>query len=254
MERSNIWTDFKHELGYATASIQYIELLVRMGASEHNDDININNVCSYAKKYGLSVSALPSSFQLQIVNNYIVQIHSCVEHFLNNFRCLVGSPTYKKDDYDPKTGNRLQWTLIHSCLLDDENKRLYYICNYYRLLRNVVIHKGEITSEIKDALSKAVTARDKSILFSACKLQAPNNSQCLCFDDQVLFARAAKQLLGKIYYDSQYNWSEIINYEDADIKRITQKYTSDYVKRKIRISHYLKNYYPVPKTGLPINL
>ena len=74
LERRNIWTEFNNELGFSTASIQYIELTQRIAVKEHEIDLNGSEIIDTAKQYGLSVSELPNNIKLRIASNYIIQI------------------------------------------------------------------------------------------------------------------------------------------------------------------------------------
>ena len=90
----NIWTSFKNELGFATASIQYSELSFRVLNAEHKEEIKGRSLAEFARKYSLSVSTAPDDMGIRLIGNYIIQIHSCVERFLYSYHGLVGSSTY----------------------------------------------------------------------------------------------------------------------------------------------------------------
>lgn len=246
MERKNIWTEFKNELGFTTASIQYIELTCRIAAEEHKTDLSGQSMVDIAKKHGLSISMLPKDIQSRIASNYIIQIHSCVNRFLNDFKQLVGSPVYQLEC--PKKEDILTWTANKSLLKKTENdKILINICNYYRLLRNAIIHKGEDSNELRIAYSNAKKAKTG-------KLKAINKIEDVCFDDQVLFARSARSLLERIYTQSNYDWKKIIDHEQQKIKEIELRYQNDKEQQMVHTNNYLKRFYPVPKSGVPIDL
>lgn len=151
---NNIWTQFKNELGYVTASIQYTELALRMSKGEHSSELAPTNIVKTAKQYGLSVSAIPEDFGRRIVGSYIIQVHCCVENFLDNFHKLVGSPTYKLS-YDRNKDDHLHWTMKNALGTHSVDYDVYYrICNYYRLLRNEIIHfDGKEDASLKAAFS-----------------------------------------------------------------------------------------------------
>ena len=137
---NNIWTQFKNELGYVTASIQYTELALRISKKEHGTELEPANIVKTARRFGLSVSEIPEDFGRRIVGSYIIQVHSCVEEFLDHFHKLIGSPTYKlsydkKDDY-------LHWTMINALGVHSIHYDVYYrICDYYRLLESAPKHQ-----------------------------------------------------------------------------------------------------------------
>lgn len=250
-QKKNIWTDFKNELGYVNASAQYIELVCRIAVAEHGHELHGSNLSVEAKKYGLSVSVLPEDIESRIASNYIIQIHSCIEAFLNNFQNLTGSPVNninENDVYNPNKENRLHWVMRHSIPVQtDRDKELYYICDYYRLLRNVIIHKGKITTDYKAAYSK-VKNMDTG------RLNALNGLEKICFDDQVLFSRAAHDLLERIFKDSKYDWDLILKSEEERIKEFTKSYDNNPDRINKHINNYLRRYYPIPEDGISFTI
>ena len=64
------------------------------------------------------------------------------------FKDLPGSPTKRKGYKPEKDKNRLQWTLKH-CYgsIDGAVGELYNVCNYYRLVRNKIVHGGSEDTE-----------------------------------------------------------------------------------------------------------
>ena len=178
----NIWTKFTKEIGYATSSIQYIELASRIAYKNEIENIKDGKIIELAKEYGLSLSCFPEDITSCIASNYIIHIQSCVESFLMDFKGLVGSPVYLKDDYNPEKTNRLKWTIDHAQIAQtDEVKDLYNICNYYRLLRNKFVHPGKQSQDLKNAYSLLRN-------FEKGKLKALADIDTICFDDQVLFS------------------------------------------------------------------
>lgn len=73
----NIWTSFRKELGFTTASIQYVELTLRIANSEHKEELSDKKIINKAKQYNLSVSEIPEDINIRIAKNHIIQIHSC---------------------------------------------------------------------------------------------------------------------------------------------------------------------------------
>lgn len=173
----NIYRAFKDELGFATASIQYVELAYRVAQVEHKEGFSPLTIKEKAQEYGLSVSTLNDDIGIRIAKNYIVQIQSCVEIFLNNYKKLVGSSTYGMK-YNAEQDNLLHWTLdkaLGDCNI--EYKNLYRACDYYRLLRNDIIHRDDKTgTALKNAYALIRNNRPE-------KIHAPNFADAVCFDD-----------------------------------------------------------------------
>lgn len=245
METSSIWTSFKKDLGYATASIQYIELSRRIADDVHGCMLEGKSIRDAARQYGLSVSELPEDFSLRIAKSYIIQVHSCVERFLENFRHLIGSPTYGLEI--EKKDNLLHLTLQKVPIPVEKSKeynQLFRICDYYRYVRNEIVHSGEAGIGLRQSYGALSGFRDD-------KLNAPNMIDCICFDDQVLYARSARTLLEAIYFRSQYDWPLIVEKNKAKIKTITQKCLNESEKTTQKIQYYLRQSYPIPPTGIP---
>lgn len=246
---NNIWTSFKNELGFVTASIQYSELSFRVLNTEHKEEINGRFLAEFAKQYNLSISLVPDDMGLRLVGSYIIQIQSCVERFLINYHRLIGSPIYR-EKYDSKNdGNYLKWTMEHS--LADHTKEYeeqYRICDYYRLLRNEIIHYDEKNSPALKAAYSLVQNVSQD------KLHAPNSITSICFDDQVLFARSAKQLVEAIYSKSNYNWEVILAEHKDELTSIVGSCKHDQIKSKKKIENYLRRLYPIPSGGIEVAL
>ena len=245
METRNIWTSFKKELGYTTASIQYVELSRRIADDIHGGVLKGDTIRATAKQYGLSVSEIPEDFGVRIAKSYIIQIHSCVEHFLDDFRHLIGSPTCELEK--KKSDNLLCWTMqnvFDSTKINDEYRLLFKICDYYRYVRNEIVHSGEAEVGVRQAYSALAGFRDET-------LDAPNMIDSICFDDQVLFARSARTLLEAIYYESQYDWPLIVETNRVKLRRIAQKCLENPEKTTQKIQNCLRQSYPIPQTGIP---
>ena len=240
----NILTFFNKELGYTTVSIQYSELLHRIALKEYLNNYNNIPIIDIAKKYGLSISTTSEDVNNRIIMNYIIQIHARVEQFLNDYKNLIGSATYRQV-FNPDKDNKLHWTMNKALGSKKESFEWdYRICNYYSILRNNSVHhsdKGE--EELKSAYYLIANYKDD-------KLMAPNYINRLCFDDQVLFARSARKLMHAIYNESNYDWKTIISQHRKSIEIIVKPCKPDRIKTKQKIENYLKNMYPIPQEGI----
>lgn len=240
----NILKEFYNELGYATATNQYIELAVRYFEKEHGKEA----IEESAREINLSVSVLPEKYVTRIAKSYIVEIYSNIEKFLASFKELEGNPTERMAAFDSKVyESRLRWTLI-SCYgknFPEEVKIYYNICNYYRLVRNEIVHMGERSSEYRNARSRVMNL-DDSLLEAKLyqRLNAPNDVENIMFDDQVLFSRVARKLCERIYKDSQYDWNKILELNRKQIKEMVRKVRDCEEKRNQKIINYLMQAYP----------
>lgn len=246
----NILREFQKELGYVNATNQYIEMISRYFQMEHEDD----TLLTMAKYVNLSLTQLPEKCNVRIAKGYIVGVQSCLERFLTSFKELEGNPTKNVEPFNAKRdNNRLFWVLnaSYNKNIPSEVLNLYYICNYYRLVRNEIVHMGAQSSEFRNAKS-IVESLTTSLLSNAMfdKLNAPNDISELTFDDQVLFSRAAKRICERIYKDSEYDWKIIIEGDKAEIHRMICKVSDCIEKRNKQIFQYLSQLYPVKKEPL----
>lgn len=206
----NILKAFKNELGYVNATNQYVELSVRLTDKRYNSDLRCD-LHALAQTVGLNVSALTEDYMVRISKSYIVNIHSCFENFLKNFKTLPGSPTNITTNKKVQEESLLKWTInIAFDDIDEEIKNNIRICEYYRLIRNVVVHNGELSSEAK-SIRSSIRCDDNS------RLKAPNDISSLTFDDQVLFSRAAFNVAKYIFNNCYYDINAIIEHYKCDL-------------------------------------
>ncbi len=210
----NILSLFKNELGYVNATNQYVELSVRITERDYGIELK-NNLCGLARDVNLNVSTLTEDYMCRISKSYIVNIHSCFEKFLKSFNLLPGSPTNITTSKKSKDDDWLDWTLkIAFSSIDNDIKNDIVICEYYRLIRNCIVHNGEPSAALKNKFALIKTTDNP-------RLNAPNGLDSLSFDDQVLFSRAACRVAKYIFNNSQYDINAIIeNYKESLIDLI----------------------------------
>ncbi len=199
----NVLSAFKNELGYVNATNQYVELSVRITEKDHASDLK-NDLQGLAQSVNLNVSTLAEDYMNRISKSYIVSIHSCFENFLKSFKFLPGSPTNITKSIKTKEDEWLDWTLnIAFSSIENDVKNDIVICEYYRLIRNCIVHNGESSASLKSKCALIKTTYNP-------RLNAPNGLDSLTFDDQVLFSRAAYNVAKYIFNNSQYDINAII--------------------------------------------
>lgn len=199
----NIFSAFKNELGYVNATNQYMELSVRMTEKDHGEILK-SDLQGLAKSVQLNVSALAEDYMCRISKSYIVNVNSCFENFLKSFRHLPGSPTNITKIEKTSEDDWLEWTLsIAFSSIENDLKNDIVICEYYRLIRNCIVHNGAATAALKNKYALIKTTDNA-------RLNAPNGLDSLTFDDQVLFSRAAYNVAKHIFNNSQYDINAII--------------------------------------------
>lgn len=231
------------EIQDANVTNQYIELAARTFQVDHgNDDLQ-----ERAGMVGLSIATLPEDYLKRIANGYIIGVHSCVEHFLVQYRLLLGSPArgqnYSAEDDD----NRLKWILniCYGNRIPHDVKQLYFICNYYRLVRNEIVHCGTGRVELRQAKTELNNLTDDLAISNIRgHLNAPNDFTNLNFDDQVLFSRAARTICDRIYKDSKYDWDVVLENYRTKINSFILSNDSE-EKKKARILNFLSQIYPI---------
>ena len=144
----NLLSVFKKELGYVNATNQYVELSIRITEKEHSLDLR-NNLQGLAQSVNLNVSTLTEDYMCRISKSYIVNIHSCLENFLKSFKHLPGSPTNITEIKKTSEDDWLEWTLkIAFSSIENDIKNDIGICEYYRLVRNCIVHSGKSSSTL----------------------------------------------------------------------------------------------------------
>lgn len=240
----NIYNEIKKELGYIDSTNQYIEMVSRIYERDYADKCIDEN----AKSVSLNVSTRNESNALRIAKSYLISVHSCVEGFCLAYKSLPGSPTFQKNYSAARDGSLLAWTVKICNIADerDEIDALLTICEYYRLVRNEVLHtgKGKSSTELRNA--KIACNKDKIRLFAS-KLNAPNDSEHIIFDDQVLFSRSALQLFKMIYSKSSYNSSEIYGVYSSQMRKSVSGVIDCKEKKETKIKAILSQYYPVER-------
>lgn len=234
--RINIWTEFKNELGQANVAAQFTELALRTYLQCNPQAISGEALTQKAKEYGLSISVIPEDIASKISGSYIVQVHLCVAHFLDRFAKLPGSPTFQSI-YDPNQDeNKLKWTLYKAFgHIPNEMMQQYAICDYYRLVRNAIVHPKDNQNSLQGA-RKRINSNEE-------RLHAPNELNELSFDDQVLFSRAARSIFEYLFQHSSYNQEQIREAYERELSDITRGvYGAEKKEKKIRT--FLQQQYP----------
>ena len=245
----NIFTALKNDLGYTNVTNQYIELSHRI-ITERFDEMasDIHEIKVIAKEYGLNLTEIPDTISQRFSGNYIINIHSSFMLFLERFAGLNGSPM-KHAPLNTSEEDELSWILnwVYKYGMPEEVRHLYFICDYYRLARNVIIH-GEITdssSELRLAFSK-IANRDKNWIKQYIgKLDAPNEVPSISFDDQVLFSKAVYELSQRIYQDADYDLPLHVNKDIENVKKMIKPYINNKKRVSKMIQNYLLTNYPI---------
>lgn len=235
----NILSAFKNELGYVNATNQYVELSIRITEKDYGLDIK-NDLQGLAQSVNLNVSTLSEDYMCRISKSYIVNIHSCFENFLKSFKFLPGSPTNITKSIKTKEDEWLGWTLnIAFSSIENDIKNDIIICEYYRSIRNCIVHNGESSATLKNKCALIKTADNP-------RLNAPNGLNSLTFDDQVLFSRAACNVAKFIFSNSQYDINTIIEAYRENLIDLIKPFQepSSHLRAAKKVKYFIGLLYP----------
>ena len=121
----------------------------------------------------------------------------------------------------------------------DDIKNDIIICEYYRLIRNCIVHKGELSSEMKNKRALIKSSYNP-------RLNAPNDLNTLIFDDQVLFSRAAYNVAKFIFNNSQYDIRQIIDAHGETLLKLISPFKEPGANSRAvkKVKHYIDILYP----------
>ena len=212
---------------------------IRITKKEHGLDLR-NDLHNLAQSVNLTVSTLAEDYMCRISKSYIVSIHSCFENFLKSFKLLPGSPTNISQNKKKQEDDWLNWTLnIAFESIESDIKNDVAICDYYRAIRNCIVHNGEYLTEQKNKYGLIKNTSDL-------RLKAPNGLDSLTFDDQVLFSRAACNVATNIFKKSKYDTNTIIeNYRTNLIELIKPFQEKESHQKAVKkAKHFIGLIYP----------
>lgn len=241
----NIFNDFKKELGYRDVVNQYIELSQRLMQKELASKLTKSfSLQDYAKQYDLNICELHDELSVRISQNYIVNIHTALALFLERFISLPATPSLRKKD-------KILYNVLKMIYLDNipqKVKILYYICDYYRLVRNNIIHSDEEEKSVAFKNAKAFLDNrkdDKYLVEIIGKLDALHEPEFLTFDDQVLFSKATIALAERIFYDTSYNLVNHAKTHLQELKQMTSRYKNNPNRIYSMLNKYFTRIYPI---------
>ncbi len=252
-EAKNILNEFKIIMGSANVTNQYVELQKRYFESHYFDQNSTpGNLEETSKRYGLNLSSLYDKHKIDtnISNSYILNIHASFTYFIDQYCELPGFP------FGGNTEKIDSLTWIVSNLYAKESDRpddmqvWYEICNYYRLVRNKIVHMKN-----KKQLTHELEVSHERIHRNICKypvwkdfcgaLSAPNKIANISFDDQVLFSKAALYMAIHIFENTKYNLHKHAEAERSSIYDLICKYKKNPERKYSILKTYFSRIYPI---------
>lgn len=230
MEQS-LYNKLKTDLGLSDAVNEYIEVLVRKLESESLSEEEFQEI---ATKYDIKVNDISvDDATSKIRRYYIVSTYQIQENFLISLNDYLNR--YAKEYRERKDGESMLKYLCYRLLdmqkVNDEPYLYYLICDYYRLVRNYVVHI-EDKRKIDNAYS-VVKERSADIFDKFPKLIAPNDIGEIGFDDFVLYSRSLKKLAQKLLDELQYDLDKVA--KSIDLKKYSKQANSpDHIRSSIK--------------------
>lgn len=243
-QKQNIYQKFCAELGYTNATNQYVELAMRKFSQDYEKEIN-RDLQALAETEQLKVSELPEAYNVRIAKSYIVSCYSCLDRFLIAYKDLPGSCMNTKRGQKQDGESLLEWTWRISGSNAPENiNNAYLICDFYRLARDRIVHKGGSDNKYRMRFHSVQEICDGF-------LDAPNDVEKFTFDDQVLFSRFARRFVEYLFKCIPYDLDTVLK-ENADTLYQMLKSNQDIKdknRNKKKIEMYLRSQYP--KISIP---
>lgn len=217
--------EFKTYVGKVSAIHEVIELavhefLVSLGKATNAEEF----ISEAATRHGLHVhfkqapDILSKTIQLHIVN-----VHEAFEKFLEDFQAeIIDTTGITWKHYDKKSS--LYIVLQNIFNSQEAGKKslgsmCVELCEYYRLVRNEIIHVSPSSEKIEEEFQK-VKGYGKEAVETYEKLgQAPNGMHDLTRDDFQLFIRVAQDVAWKLCQSTKPNQDQIAKSIEADVAR-----------------------------------
>ncbi|MGN0721504.1 MAG: hypothetical protein ACI4LZ_06055 [Anaerovoracaceae bacterium] len=210
-----LYNELKKNLGMTDAVNEYIETILRKFQFDYEYDEPIEKI---AQQFGIRVKDVPiSDAAKSIRGHYIVSTHRIADNYLKDFyRHLI---TYSMNPPKKKDGDSYLHAIFVSIVGSSNQNQyasiLYDICEYYRLVRNHIVHITNEETLIQNKYN-LVQLHKNEFNASYAKLNAPNHFDCLEFDDFVLYSRAFKDLLRFLIDHISYDIEKIALSIDAE--------------------------------------
>ena len=195
---------FRH-LGETDAMVELTELASRyfLSAARRSGDVPAF-LSSATMEHGVCVNlAEVECLSRHLVRTYIVIVGSAVERFLKEFR-KEHIALYRKEwigDRDKKDRLHLAFENLVGSRIEGENQigiDLVSRFQYYRNLRNWVVHEKESNLEEPQERFNAIIPYSQEHQKMFQRLAAPNQPDSLAFDDFLLFSRLTKLVAEKM--------------------------------------------------------
>ena len=236
MEKKNPLNHFKTVLGEYCAINQFMELSKRCFMCEHGRDLREKeSFIKLANQYKLTLTDYDSEkMAAEICRSYIVHVHLCFETYLKEVYDIIKKYGVNKLKERNQEESYLKCLVNNICSdgLPDNIKKLYDLCEYYRLVRNSAVHDLHKIETYEKQFQKLSTYNFKvDTKFE--KLLAPNKYTEISFDDFVMFARSSLEIASYLFRHISYDYEKI--FAEIPEKKVKKwkNYSDDRLKKTI---------------------
>lgn len=253
-----VYRDLKTRLGYYDSITELNELAIReLIKAAGNDDTPGQYIQNLSKEHGIHVNFSEFSKELSAImsQSYIVTIYQSADLFLREYQrehCFIHGVTWSYEEVK-KGGTRLEQAFRNTEKnYDILNTLDYKIYDYYRLVRNFVVHPNIKDKETIKLLQNELIL-EKSFINEKYKVEsAPSKIDEICFEDFVLFTKVVKELARilcelakpsskKIIVSLNINkFSKIRNNHNRFVKAISNKLRIEYDLNEHEIAEILE--------------
>lgn len=251
----NILNNYKKLLGQYCEVNQFIELTKRCFHSDHRDAMESEKFFKpLAEKYQLTLTSYDNKpGDVIIAKAYIINLHACFEEFLK--RLAKSIQKYGNKVVAEKSQEDSYLKYIVKVLFGGEKKlslnekNLFYLCEYYRLVRNASVHiLNNDDSESRELQAQFNKIKDATFRTETKfkELSAPNPHDKISYDDFVLFSQSTVELAMYFFENIKYNYVKIIEDVPTDICNGWKSYLPERCKKAIR--SYIETNFKVDET------
>ena len=193
--RFNSYRNLKSQLGKLNAAVELMELAIRFFKRQACDQPDPK---AFIKQMAVAqdVRVDDSDFGLATQHAhhfFIVSVHQQFEVFLLNFKKEHPRSSWLNDEENSLLKNILSSFdgVTFNEMLEAIGRLEMDLADYYRNVRNNVVHSGAKLSAQAAERLRAKTQSESSPYKALC---APNNLEEICFDDFVLYTRVVKHI------------------------------------------------------------
>lgn len=231
-------------LGRSDATVEWIEVAVRH-LKQVNDNEGTSKSCELASWHGIKVNLIDfNDLPVQWASLQVLSVYQKLEWFLLEFR----------DEHPRKVRSRNNGEDLLAYTLDAFNVSKhnvgileYDILDYYRLVRNHLMHKP-IEKQAKKHINQCESINERTANSVYAKLDAPCKLTTLGFDDFILFSRALKNFARSLCAATCPTAQELAALLEVDVplRKALRRVNQNPERVQKKLASHLRRYYGFP--------